>query len=121
MKKAKQQFGQKSEALAVEVLKSEGYAIITTNWHCALGELDIVAQKDGVLVFVEVRSRHSHTTETALSSIDNKKRKKLYGAALTYLAEHDLGDAAWRIDVIAIAMPRSGRPLIEHVEDAFDW
>ena len=121
MKKAKKQFGQKSEALAVTFLENKGYAIITTNWHCALGELDIVAQKDGVLVFVEVRARHSHTTETAFASIDNAKRKKLYSTVMTYLAQHALDDVAWRIDVIAIAVPRDGRPIIEHVEDAFDW
>ena len=121
MKKAKKQFGQKSEALAATFLEDKGYTIITTNWHCAMGELDIVAKKDGVLVFVEVKARHSHTTETAFASINNAKRKKLYNTVMTYLAHYDLEDVAWRIDVIAIAVPRNGRPIVDHVEDAFDW
>jgi putative endonuclease len=117
----KKTFGQKSEELAAVYLVDSGYEIVATNWHCPYGELDIVAQKNGVLVFVEVRSRHSHTTETAFASINNQKRAKLHAAALAYLAAANLDDVMWRIDVIAIAVPRDGQPILEHVEDALDW
>ena len=114
-------FGQRSEAQAAAHLSAGGYEIVETNWHHTVGELDIIARKDGVWVFVEVRARHSHTTEDALASINNKKRVRVVAAAHAYLSEHDLDDVPWRIDVVAIAVPRYGDPVVEHVEDAFDW
>jgi len=117
----KKQFGQKGEAFALAHLKKRGYTIITTNWQCPYGEIDIIARQENTLVFVEVRSRHSHSTEAAFSSIDNRKRKKLQASAYAYLSEHESEDILWRIDVIAIAIPREGAPIVEHLENALDW
>jgi putative endonuclease len=55
----KRAFGLRGETLAAAHLKAQGYSIITTNWRCSAGELDIVAQDGDTLVFVEVRSRHT--------------------------------------------------------------
>ncbi len=121
VKKMRKQFGQKGEQLALNHLRQHGYAIVTTNWRCAHGEIDIVARQQAILVFVEVRSRHSHTTETAFASIDETKRSKLYACAHAYLHANDLEDTLWRIDVIAIAVPRDGPPIVEQVENALDW
>jgi putative endonuclease len=118
---AKKQFGQKSEQLAAAHLQRRGYTIIETNWRCPYGEIDIVACKDNVWVFVEVRSRHSHNTEAAFASIDNRKRLKLRATAENYLTSHHLENVLWRIDVIAIAIPRYGNPIIEQAENALDW
>jgi putative endonuclease len=121
MAKIKQQFGQKSEQLAITYLKRQGYAIVETNWQCPFGEIDIVARKDDTLVFVEVRARHSHNTEAAFASINNRKRARLQATAQSYLHSHNLDTMLWRIDVIAIAMPRYGDPIIEQAENALDW
>ncbi len=114
-------FGQQNEALAVEYLQARGYRILTTNWHCKHGEIDIVAQRDATIVFVEVRSRHAADTESAFESITPRKRAKLTASAQTYLSEHDLENTNWRIDVIAVAIPKSGQPIIEQIEDALGW
>lgn len=121
MKKSRKQFGQKGEQLALNHLRQQGYAIVTTNWQCPHGEIDIVARQSETLVFVEVRSRHSHTTEDALASISPAKRRKLAACAHAYLYAHHLEDSPWRIDVIAIAVPREGSPIIDQVEHALDW
>jgi putative endonuclease len=94
---------------------------VVTNWRCKDGELDIVARQSNTLVFVEVRTRHADSSEPAFESINIRKRTKLIRLAHTYLATHDLSDSQWRIDVIAIGIPRSGKPIIEHTEDALDW
>jgi putative endonuclease len=116
-----QPFGQRGELLAVEYLKSQGYTIVTSNWHCKYGEIDIVAQKDDRLVFVEVRTRHATTTETAFESISPRKQKRMTASAQIYIADHDLDAMDWRVDVIGIAIPRVGAPVIEHAEDALGW
>jgi putative endonuclease len=118
---AKSALGQRGEQLAAAYLQQHGYTIVTTNWHCSRGELDIVARKNDTLVFVEVRTRHADSAESAFESIRPTKQSRVQKAAYLYLAEHKLHDASWRIDIIAVALPRSGSPLIEHIEDALDW
>jgi putative endonuclease len=120
-KKQKQPFGEYGEQLACDYLASQGYEIITTNWRCPLGEIDIVARKDSMTIFVEVRSRHAETTEDAFASINKHKQIKMVAAAQEYIDSNELDQAAWRIDAIGIAVQRSGQTLIEHIEDAIGW
>ena len=119
--KPTQPFGRYGEQLVVTYLENGGYQIVTTNWRCSLGEIDIVAQKDKILVFVEVRSRHAENTEASFESVNKRKQAKLAALANEYIDSHDLGEMTWRIDVIGVAIPRSGKAIIEHVEDALGW
>ncbi|NDJ62671.1 MAG: YraN family protein [Chloroflexi bacterium] len=113
--------GQIGERLARQHLRSQGYQILATNWRCAEGELDIVARQAETIVFVEVRARRAPTTESALVSIDPRKQEQLAKLAYLYLDAHDLDSAAWRIDVIAVAIPRAGAAIVEQVVNALDW
>ena len=119
--KLTQPFGRYGEELAQAYLESVGYQIITSNWRSPLGEIDIIAEKDNILVFVEVRSRHAETTEASFESINTRKRKKLAALANKYIDAHELNDVMWRIDVIGVAIPRTGKAIIEHIEDALGW
>lgn len=118
---AARSLGQRGEHLAARHLESRGYHIVAVNWRCPQGELDIIARQGEVLVFVEVRARRAPLTETAFESINARKRTRIGRAAHAYLALHCLEDTPWRIDVIAVALPPSGHPVIEHVEDALNW
>lgn len=120
-KHQKKSYGKKGEELALDYLRRQGYAIIALNWRCPYGEIDIIAEKQSVLIFVEVRARHAYSTEAALASINQRKRQKIQASASCYLHEHRLEDHAWRIDVIAIATLRSGETILKHVEDALGW
>lgn len=117
----KRKVGDYGEALAVKYLQNKGYIIRDTNWHCQHGELDIVAQHNGLLIFVEVKTRRSDQISTALMGITPSKREKLITAVYTYLDEHELDEATWRIDAIGIAIRKGQPPLTQHVEDALDW
>lgn len=119
--KPTQPFGRYGEQLAVNHLQAAGYEIITTNWRCPLGEIDIVAQKDNTLVFVEVRSRHAENTEASFESINTRKQAKLAALANDYIDTHKLDDIMWRIDVVGVAIPHIGKAIIEHIEDALGW
>lgn len=110
--------GKQGEQLAAQFLRESGYEVIATNWHCARGEIDIVARKTDTLVFVEVKTRRGRLTEAAFASMTPHKRERLIASAYAYLDEHAV-DGAWRIDVIAVALSR--QPVIEHVEDALGW
>ncbi len=91
------------------------------NWTCKYGELDIVAQQGDIFVFIEVRTRRAFNTEAAFESVTPRKREKLVKLANAYLSIHEIEESPWRIDVVAVATPRAGKPIIEHVEDALGW
>ena len=112
--------GQRGEQIALEHLRAQGYEILGSNWHCAFGEIDIIARQQDIIVFIEVRARHAPTTEAAFESIQLPKQRKLEKSALAYLNAHHLENSMWRIDVIAIALSRSAYSL-DHVEDALGW
>ncbi len=109
--------GARSENIAAAALARAGYTILDRNWRCPAGELDLVAQHRGEIVFIEVRSRMDGT-DSALESIGAGKQKRLARLAYLYLASHGLDDAAFRIDVVAVGL-RSG--LVEIIENAVGW
>jgi putative endonuclease len=113
--------GQHGEQLAADYLISQDYQIVTTNWHCKHGEIDIIARKENVLVFVEVRTRRAETTEGAFESVTPRKQHRMAASAQSYLTLQELEPLDWRVDVIAIAIPRTGAPIIDHAEDALGW
>lgn len=113
--------GNLGEALAADHLRERGYIIRAQNWRITGGELDIIAEKDDQIVFVEVKTRTGSTTDTAFESLTARKRAALIRTAESYLASHELTEHAWRVDVIAIALRRNAAPIIEHVENALDW
>jgi putative endonuclease len=94
--------GQRGEAYAAQFLTARGYTLRARNWRCATGEIDLVMEQDGVLIFVEVRTRRGDRLGTPEESITPRKRARLIASAQTYLAEHGQTDRDWRIDVVAV-------------------
>ncbi len=110
--------GQAGEAFARDYLRKQGLAILETNYATRRGEIDIVADDDGTLVFVEVRlrgdSRYGHSAET----IDLRKQRRLIRAAEQYLLERIKGPTPpCRFDAVAIEKGQSYR--VEWLRDAF--
>ena len=112
--------GQHGETLAADYLTARGYIIRERNWHCRVGEIDLVAQKDTIWIFIEVKTRRQR--DAALASITPQKRERLVSAVYAYLEANGLDEAQWRVDAIGVTvMGRDEAPQIEHVEDALDW
>ena len=110
--------GARGEAAARAYLQRRGYAIHAANYRCRWGEIDIVASQDGVLVFVEVRTRRGESFGSPQESVTPRKRERLVLTAQHYLQEHDV-DGHWRIDLVAIeADGRGAVRRIQQVENA---
>lgn len=103
--------GQRGEELAVAELVQRGYKIRQRNWRCSEGEIDVVAEHDDSLVFVEVRTRRGRALGTPEVSITPTKRARLIQVAEVYLAESEPQEVDWRIDVVAVEMTRRGKLL----------
>ena len=100
--------GKRGEQYAAQYLTDHGYAVRARNWRCPVGEIDLVTEKDGVLIFVEVRTRRSDRLGTPEESITPAKRARLIAAAQTYLDEQGQTDRDWRIDIVAIEIGSHG-------------
>jgi putative endonuclease len=105
---ARKKLGAWGETVAATHLEAHGYTIVARNWRCAIGEIDIVAQKDDALAFVEVKTRRGGNPE---DQITQRKAQKLLETAQTYLLEHDLDEIDFSVDVIAVALDRTGKLL----------
>lgn len=109
-RKSNVETGQVGELLAQRYLESQGYEIIEHNWRCQEGEIDLVARQGPDWVFVEVKARRGDRFGTPEEAVTPAKQQRLLRCGLMYLAEHNLGDESWRIDVVAIDLSTSNQP-----------
>ena len=108
--------GREGEAKAAEYLRKKRYDIIGANYRCRFGELDLIAKKGELVIFVEVKLRKNDRFGAAADAVTVSKREKLRKAALSWLAATDC-TAPTRFDVIEI-YTETGR--INHIENAFE-
>jgi putative endonuclease len=109
--------GNYGEDLAAEYLEEKGYKIRKRNFYFGkTGEIDIIAEKDGELVFIEVKYRTNRSFGEPLESITPKKANTLRRTAEGYLYVNDIYDQACRIDIIVIDK-RGNKPQIQHIEN----
>ena len=108
-------------------MQRRGYGIIAANWRCPEGELDLIAQHNATLVFVEVRTRRSAVRGLAEESVTPTKQRRLATLAYAYLQHlDDQGTpwpGAWRVDVLALQLHADGNARVRHlanvIEDVF--
>ena len=115
----RKELGATGEKLARDFLKKKGYKIRDANFRCREGEIDIVAEKKGCLVFVEVRTKASSVFGSPEESVTFAKKEKLIASALTYLNNHQNLPESWRIDFVAVELDQKGKATrIELIENA---
>jgi len=116
--------GKKGEQAAVQFLKAERMSIRELNFRCHLGELvgeiDIIAEdNDGVIVFIEVKTRSNENYGSPQEAVGYIKQKKLVQLAMHYLQKEHLEDRICRFDVISIIMKNNKIERVDHIVDAF--
>lgn len=104
--------------MAAEYLQQQGYCILERNWkNKGRKEIDIIATRDDVVVFVEVKTRRAGSATTPLSAVDSRKQHRICLAADSYIKANRI-DFRCRFDVIGIVYDDNVSSL-EHIEDAF--
>lgn len=125
MTNKKIKLGAKGEALAVKHLKELGYRIVERNFRVRAGEIDIIAEQEGTLVFVEVKTRTDTRFGPPFESITASKKSHLSKAALEYMNRHDCHNIPARFDIISILFEtnkseKTTDARIEIIRNAFD-
>ena len=112
--------GKGAEEAAVRHLQARGYRVVAQNFKTRHGELDIIAEHEGAIVFIEVRGRSSGDFGSPVESVTAQKLRRVENAALAYLAsEVGSNDVDWRIDVVGVMRAPDGKSLdIELVRNA---
>ena len=110
-------YGKKGEALATNYLKNKGYKIIANNYKTKIGEIDIIAEINNTIVFVEVKTRISSAFGDPLEAINYQKQRKIRNVATYFLKSKGLYDTNCRFDAIAIL--GDDEASIRHIENAF--
>lgn len=102
-------------------MRAQGFEIVLRNYRRRLGELDLVARRDGVLVIAEVRTRAGARFGGAAASVDRRKQQRIVRAAAQLLQQRkDLASCPVRFDVIVVSDPLAPAPRIEWIRHAFE-
>jgi len=98
--------GRKGEGYVCEYLKSKGYIINEVNYHSRYGEIDIIAQNEEYLVFVEVKTRKNFNFSRAIEAVNRNKRIKIIKTAYFYISSKSLNKQP-RFDVAEVLIDNS--------------
>ncbi len=110
--------GKQGEKIALNLLHTCGYRICECNWRAGRAEIDIIAQNEDTMVFIEVKTRSTARWGEPEIFVSPRKQKMLLQAAGVYMDECNY-EGEIRFDVIAITFTDQGIPNVNHYEDVF--
>ena len=112
--------GERGEMVAWNYLAKQGYKILEKNYRCKIGEIDVVAQKEKKLSFIEIKTRAHHGFGRPEESVHPIKQRKLIQLAKWYLKDKRKEEASVSFDVLAITWKENEEPDMRLIENAFD-
>ena len=113
-------FGQLGEDAATKFLEAHGYKIVARNFRIRSAEIDIIAQIDGVIIFVEVKARSNIRHGLPVEAVNIRKQRKIIEAASVFLQDENFSDCACRFDVVEVFLRGELVESINHIENAFE-
>jgi putative endonuclease len=120
-RKTKGELARIGEDHAARYLTSKGYRLRERNYRAHAGEVDIIAEHDGELVFIEVKARSSDEHGTPVEAVTTWKQRRIVSVANSYLRTHERRERAMRFDVVEVFLTPAGRvQKINVIQGAFD-
>ena len=110
--------GKWGEGVAADYLEQQGYSILERGWRSGHKDIDLIAFKQGILAFVEVKTRKNNAYIQPQQAVDRHKIKLLMTAANRYICNNNI-DAEIRFDIVAITGTDYSNYKIEHIDTAF--
>ena len=113
------EIGKKGEDMVVSFLRKNGHTILKRNYLCRFGEIDIIAKKGDILLFVEVKTRKENSFVSAKESVDTHKIARLHKAGQDYLIKSQTEDLQPRFDVAEVTVQNDGKWWLNYIKNAF--
>jgi len=113
--RAKDALGRYGEDVAARHLEADGFVVLERNWRCEIGEIDIVAREDDVLVVCEVKTRSSLRHGSPFEAITERKLHRLERLGIAWMRARDVRPRSMRVDIVSVLRPRSGPTVVDHV------
>ncbi|MBQ4403383.1 MAG: YraN family protein [Selenomonadaceae bacterium] len=113
-------FGKLGEDCAAKFLEAQGYTIVARNFRIRSAEIDIIAQIDDVIVFVEVKARSDIRHGLPSEAVNLRKQKKIIEAAGVFLQDENFSECACRFDILEVYLRGDCVEEINHIENAFE-
>jgi len=118
MSAARQAFGELGERIAERWLRRQGWRIVQRRFRSGHRDIDLVAERDGLVAFVEVKARRGQRFGDPVEAVNWKKQRELGRSARVWIDRHGRSPEAYRFDVIGVLVAGK-RVRIRHVENAF--
>jgi putative endonuclease len=115
----RQLLGLRGERIAIAFLTSCGWAVEAHRFKLGRHDLDLVIRKGKMVAFVEVKTRRSATCGAAVESVSRRKQRDIARVASVWILRHGRPDDEYRFDVLAVQDAPGGKPVIEHITDAW--
>ncbi|NML68879.1 YraN family protein [Chryseobacterium sp. RP-3-3] len=112
-------FGKIAEDLAAEYLQKNGYKVVTRNFRFQKAEIDIIAEKENLIIIVEVKARSTDAFILPHEAVTKTKIRSIVSAANHYLEEFNRSNEV-RFDIISVLPDERKNLIIEHITDAFE-
>lgn len=112
------EIGNAGETLTAEYLKKRGYIISARNYSCKYGEIDVIAENNDEILFVEVKTRSQDSFARPAEYVDERKRRRIKITADIYLKYNGYGLQP-RFDVAEVVIDRDGKQTLNYIESAF--
>lgn len=119
MSKKNLYLGKSGENAAVDLLRKNGYKIITKNYKTKLGEVDIIARQHDTICFIEVKTRHTDRFGFPHEAVSKAKQRQIAKAALMFLKANNRLDERARFDVVSVIYTEEG-PKLDLIKNAFE-
>ncbi|OZM74226.1 YraN family protein [Amycolatopsis antarctica] len=114
-----QELGRRGEDLAAEYLHGLGLVLLSRNWRCREGELDLIVTDGRTLVVCEVKTRSGRAFGHPAEAVTPEKVARIRRIACRWMSAHHVRWCPVRFDVVAIDWPHGGAPSVQHIPGAF--
>lgn len=118
MSAARQQFGELGERIAERWLRRQGWRVIQRRFRNGHRDIDLVVERDGTVVFVEVKARRGTEFGDPVEAVNWAKQKELARSASVWIDRHGRPSESYRFDVIGVLV-QGDRVRVRHVANAF--
>ncbi|WP_367925797.1 YraN family protein [uncultured Ruthenibacterium sp.] len=107
------------ESMAARYYRNRGYRLLDKRYRTRFGEIDLIAEKKGMLVFIEVKTRSSNQIAQPREAVTKDKQRRIILTAQNFLQKYDFSDFLVRFDVVEVIPDAQGRAQISCFENAF--